>query len=199
MAGPIHLGSPEPPTIAQCSGWVGMTQLHCLLLLTFVLSWIAPKNGSLTYRPKILCPRQVRLGYMPGNHAFHQRARPEFATHARLRSGMTQRILLQDTQTWRIGTHRRGGVEGLVGGYQFVHWKRPPGELVYARATDLSCLIKHVYNALYAVKGKEGTLLTMSARNEEKDTLIASENFRSHTKIKIQSVASSAGGTAMWP
>ena len=78
-----------------------------------------------------------------------------------------------------------------------MHWKRPPGELVYARATDLSCLIKHVYNALYAVKGKEGTLLTMSARNEEKETLIASGNFRGHTKIKIQSVASSAGGTAM--
>ena len=75
--------------------------------------------------------------------------------------------------------------------------KRPPGELVYARATDLSRLIKNVYNALYAVKGKEGTLLTMSARNEEKDTLIASGNFRGHTKIKIQSVASSAGGTAM--
>ena len=106
-------------------------------------------------------------------------------------------ILLQDTQTWRIGTHTRGGVEGLVGGYQLVHWKRPPGELVYARATDLSCIIKNVYNALYAVKGKEGTLLAMSARNEEKDTLIASGHFRGHTKIKIQSVASSAGGTAM--
>ena len=61
----------------------------------------------------------------------------------------------------------------------------PPGELVYARATDLSCLIKNVYNALYTVKGKEGTLLTMSARNEEKDTLIASGHFRGHTKIKI--------------
>ena len=76
----------------------------------------------------------------------------------------------------------------MVGGYQLVHWKRPPGELVYVRATDLSCLIKN--------EGNEGTLLTMSARNEEKDTLIASEHFRGHTKIKIQSVASSAGGTA---
>ena len=37
----------------------------------------------------------------------------------------------------------------------------------------------------------------MSARNEEKDTLIASGSFRGHSKIKIQSVASSAGGTAM--
>ena len=37
----------------------------------------------------------------------------------------------------------------------------------------------------------------MSARNEEKDTLIASGHFRGHTKIRIQSVASSAGGTAM--
>ena len=58
-----------------------------------------------------------------------------------------------------------------------MHWKRPPGELVYARATDLSCIIKNVYNALHAVKGKEATLLTMSARNEEKDTLIASGNL----------------------
>ena len=106
-------------------------------------------------------------------------------------------VLLQDTQTWRIGTHTFGGVEGLVGGYQLVHWKRPPGELVYARATDLSCIIRNVYNALHAVKGKEGTLLAMSARNEEKDTLIASGSFRGHSKIKIQSVASSAGGTAM--
>ena len=46
-------------------------------------------------------------------------------------------------------------------------------------------------------KGDEGTLLAMSARNEEKDTLIASGSFRGHSKIKIQSVASSAGGTAM--
>ena len=105
--------------------------------------------------------------------------------------------LLQDTQTWRIGTRTLGGVEGLIGGYQLVHWKRPPGELVYARATDLFCIIKNVYNAFYAVKGKEGTLLAMSARNEEKDTLIASGHFRGHTKIKIHSVASSAGGAAM--
>ena len=104
--------------------------------------------------------------------------------------------LLQDTQTWRIGTHTRGGVEGLVGGYQLVHWKRPPGKLVYAQATDLSCLIKNVYKALFLAKGNEGTLLTMSARNEEKDTLISSGHFRGHTKIRIQSVASSAGGTA---
>ena len=106
-------------------------------------------------------------------------------------------VLLQESQTWRIGTHTLGGVEGLIGGYQLVHWKRPPGELVYARATDLACVIKNVYKALHAVKGKEGTLLAMSARNEEKDTLIASGHFRGHSKIKIQSVASSAGGAAM--
>ena len=97
----------------------------------------------------------------------------------------------------KIGTHTLGGLEGLVGGYQFVHWPRPPGELVYARATDLACVSKEVYNELHALKGDEGTLLVMSARNEEKDNLIDSGYFRGHTKIKIQSVASSAGGTAM--
>ena len=50
---------------------------------------------------------------------------------------------------------------------------------------------------MHSMKGNEGTLLAMSARNEEKDTLIASGSFRGHSKIKIQSVASSAGGTAM--
>ena len=77
-----------------------------------------------------------------------------------------------------------------------MHWKRPPGELVCAQATDLACIVKNVYKALYAVKG-EGTLLAMSARNEEKDTLIGLKSFRGDFKIKIQSVASLAGGTAM--
>ena len=87
-------------------------------------------------------------------------------------------VLLKETQTWRIGTHILGGVEGLIGRYQFVHWPRPPGELVYARATDLACVFKDVFNALYDLKGNEGTLLAMSARNEEKDTLIASGYFQ---------------------
>ena len=56
--------------------------------------------------------------------------------------------LLKETQTWRIGTHTLGGVEGLVGGYQFVHWQRPPGELVYARATDLACVIKDFFSCV---------------------------------------------------
>ena len=64
-----------------------------------------------------------------------------------------------------------------MGGYQFIHWPRPPGQLVYSRATDLACVIKEVFNALYAAKRDEGTLLAMSARNEEKDTLIASGAF----------------------
>ena len=68
---------------------------------------------------------------------------------------------------------------------------------MYARATDLACVIKNVFDAFYALKGNEGILLAMSTRNEEKDTLIASGSFRGHSKIKIQSVASSAGGTAM--
>ena len=82
-------------------------------------------------------------------------------------------------------------------GYQFVHWSRHPGELVYARGTDLVRVIKDVHNALYDLKGNEGTLLAMSARNEKEDNLIDSGFFRGHSKIKIQPVASSAGGAAM--
>ena len=90
-------GKPHPPRISKTTHNRQMfllgrhvTQLHYLLLLTFVLSWIVPKNGSLTYRPKIHCPRQVRLGYMHGGSCFPPvHARQAFATHALLRSGMT--------------------------------------------------------------------------------------------------------------
>ena len=54
-----------------------------------------------------------------------------------------------------------------------------------------------MYNHLYDLKKDAGTLLVMSVRNEEKDNLIDSGFFRGYTKIKIQSVASSAGGTAI--
>ena len=97
----------------------------------------------------MLCPRQVRLDYMPGAGVCYT------CTVAVRYDPLC--TLLQDTQTWRIGTHTLGGVEGLIGGYQLVHWKRPPGELVYARATDLSCIIKNVSNALAnCSRGMEG-------------------------------------------
>ena len=61
-------------------------------------------------------------------------------------------VLLKETQTWRIGTHTLGGVEGLAGGYQFVHWQRPCGEVLYARATDLACVIKDVLTHCVTLK-----------------------------------------------
>ena len=86
----ISDGKPRPPRISKTTHnqpmcWLGRhaNQLHCLLLLTFVLSWIAPTNGSLTYR-------HVRLGYMHGGSCFPPvHAHPAFATHALLQSGMT--------------------------------------------------------------------------------------------------------------
>ena len=101
----ISDGKPRPPRISKTTRnrpmcWLGrhVTQLHCLLWLTFVLSWIAPTNGSLTYRPKILCPRQVRLGYMHGGSCFPPvHAHPAFATHALLQSDMTHYALFSKT------------------------------------------------------------------------------------------------------
>ena len=34
---------------------------------------------------------------------------------------------------WRIGTHTLGGVDGLVGGFQFVHWYKPQKYYQYSR------------------------------------------------------------------
>ena len=67
-----------------------VTQRHCLLLPTFVRSWIVPMSGCLTYRPKILCPRQVRGGSMHGDLCSPPvHVRLAFATHALLLSGTT--------------------------------------------------------------------------------------------------------------
>ena len=64
-------------------------------------------------------------------------------------------------------------------------------------APDWTCVIKDVFNALYDLKGNEGTLLAMSARNEEKDIFIVCGYFRGRSKIKLQSVVCLAGGAAM--
>ena len=51
-----------------------------------------------------------------------------------------------------------------------------------------------LYNALYAVKGQESTCLP---EIKKRIPSLRQGNFRGCTKIKIQSVASSAGGTAI--
>ena len=60
-------------------------------------------------------------------------ARQKLTTRALLRSGT-----IHCAYFFKIGTHTQEGVKSLVGGYQLVHWKRPSGKLVYARATDCS-------------------------------------------------------------
>ena len=97
--------------------------------------------------------------------------------------GVLEHIHLEVSKDWLVDINWRIGNDHQV---NLCMHERPIGRI-----------IKNVYNALHAVKGKEGTLLAMSARNEEKDTLILPGSFRGHSKIKIQSVASSAGGTAI--
>ena len=79
----------------------------------------------------------------------------EFATPAQLLLDMIHYVCLCENPRPGKLAHTLGGVKGLVGGYQFIHWPRPPGTLVYSQATDLACVIKEVFNALYAAKGKE--------------------------------------------
>ena len=96
-----------------------VTQLHFRLLPISVLYSIVPMSGSLTFRPKIRYPRPVQLDYTHRGSCFPQvRVRQEFATPTVAVRYDPLCTLLQGTQTWRIGTHTRGGVEGLVGGYQ---------------------------------------------------------------------------------
>ena len=90
-------GHPHPPRTSRTTrnrlmflSGLHVTQRHCLLWPTSVRSWIVPKSGCLTYRPKIPCPRQVRGGFMHGDLCSPPvHVRLVFATHALLLSGMT--------------------------------------------------------------------------------------------------------------
>ena len=85
---------------------------------------------------------------------------------------------------WHPYAGRRWGACGRL-------WARPSMELVYARA------ISAVYDELATEKRDDGTLLVMSARIEDKDQLLRSTLCRGHPRIRVQTAASSAGGTAM--
>ena len=43
---------------------------------------------------------------------------------------------------WIVGTHSSGGLDGLVGRYQLVIWKKPSKEFMCAREADLSSVIE---------------------------------------------------------
>ena len=42
---------------------------------------------------------------------------------------------------WIVGTHFSGGLDGLVGGYQLVIWKKPSKDFMHATGADLSFLV----------------------------------------------------------
>ena len=43
---------------------------------------------------------------------------------------------------WKIGTYTLGGVDGLVGGFQLVHWYKPQKYYQYSRNCDLFAVIE---------------------------------------------------------
>lgn len=96
---------------------------------------------------------------------------------------------------WQIGTHTLGGVDGLVGGFQFVHWLRPQISFKYSRCTDLKAVVDQVWWQLRR-RIADSSLLVMCARNDDRDSLQAEDLCKENKSLTVQSVASSAGGTA---
>ena len=89
-----------------------------------------------------------------------------------------------------------GGLDGLVGGYQLVIWKKPYKECMHARGADLSSVIEPLLHDVMDIHSGESDVLVMCARNEDRDQLLTNSICRGHSQIKVQSVASSAGATA---
>lgn len=61
---------------------------------------------------------------------------------------------------------------------------------------DLGCVIEDVYAQLAELNGPASTLLVMSARIDDRDQMLRSTLCRGHPRIRVQTVAFSAGGTA---
>ena len=97
---------------------------------------------------------------------------------------------------WIVGTHSSEGLEGLVGGYQLVIWKKPFKKFMHARGADLSSVIEPLLHNVMDIHSGKSNVLVMCARNEDRDQLLTNSICRGHPQIKVQSVASSAEATA---
>ena len=95
---------------------------------------------------------------------------------------------------WKIGTHTLGGVDGLVGGFQFVHWYKPQKYYQYSRNCDLFAVIEPLFQALRAAHD-DASLLVMSANNDDRDSM-RKWDLAQDKLVAFNSVASSAGSTA---
>ena len=92
-----------------------------------------------------------------------------------------------------IGTHSSGGLDGLVGGYQLVIWKKPSKEFMHARGADLSSVIEPLLQDLIDIHSSKSSVLVMCGRNKTREHLLTVSICRGHPQIKVQSVASSPG------
>ena len=101
--------------------------------------------------------------------------------------------LLQNGE-WKIGTHTLGGIDGLVGGFQFVQWYKPQKYYQYSRNCDLFAVIEPVLRKLRSSHA-DGSLLVMSANNDDRDSM-RKWDLAQDELVAFNSVASSAGSTA---
>ena len=95
---------------------------------------------------------------------------------------------------WTIGTHTLGGTDGLVGGFQLVHWAWPQKYYQHSRNSDLRSVIEPLLQRLRSTHPNE-SLLVMSANNDDRDSM-REWDLSQDELVSINSVASSAGSTA---
>lgn len=89
-----------------------------------------------------------------------------------------------------------GGVEGLVGGYQLVWWIRSARWLTHKRVSDITCLIQAIIAFFQSREKPDDTLMVMTSRLEDRDHTRGARLGFGRKQLTIQTVASSAGGTA---
>ena len=81
---------------------------------------------------------------------------------------------------WIVGTHFSEELDGLVGRYQLVIWKKPSKEFIHAIGADLSSVIEPLLHDVMDIHSGESDVLVMCARNEDRDQLLTNSICRRH-------------------
>ena len=97
---------------------------------------------------------------------------------------------------WEIGAKASGGFQGLPLGNISILWDAPMLMMHWLIQKDLNSLTDCLIQQIQPNKADGKVMLLMATRNKDKRSLLYSRDVRMNDAISVQTVSSSAGGTA---
>ena len=171
------------------------TRPQLFALRTYVWASRRTLNGYRPYRQKATWILQDVRGHLHGDLcSLPVPERPESLTLALLAFAMTCSVSCFQMESGKLEPIHWEALMGcMVGGFQLVHWYKFQKYYQYSRNCDLLAVIEPL-RTLRSLQA-EGSLLVMSANNDDRDSMRKWEIAQDEL-VAFNSVASSAGSTA---